>query len=217
MIGKIYEFTLDLKEENSLALKGIVSGDMGNQFNITVTDNETPVDLTDARIRLVITNKDGHGAQDSLIDDPNFGYSGFDLADVASGKVSIFVFNTMISNGLNTGVLEIYTDDGQYLATTQEFTFTATNSPSEKAYEYPSLIWAERYMMDMMTQVQQWIEMTDPDNIMHYNDSMRTLALLETDGDGTVVATRRLIVTDQDPASLSDLQEGDIILSSYGT
>lgn len=215
MIGKIYEFNLDLKEENSLSLKGIVSGDMGNQFVITVTDNETPVDLTDARIRLVITNKDGQGAQDSWIDDPNFGYSGFDLTDVASGKVTIFVFNTMISNGLNTGVLEIYTDMGDYLSTTQEFTFNATNSPSEKAYEYPSLIWAERYMQDMFIQVQQWMEMTDPDNIVHYTPSMRKSALVETDANGVVVAVRRLIVTDQDPATLTGLQDGDIVLSSY--
>ena len=136
---KQYSFSLDFKNASSLDLPNIVSGDTGNEFVITVTSDGTPVNLTDARVRLVIVNKDGAGSQDT-----NVTGSGIDMTQAANGILKISVHASMISNGLNIGSIEVYTGTNyETLITTQNFNFTAKLSPSEKAPMFPSLIVAE--------------------------------------------------------------------------
>jgi hypothetical protein len=246
-LKKPYEFTLDLKSENSLSLPNIVSGDTGNVFIIHIKDDDVAVDLTDARVRLVITNKDGQGAQDTEVSP-----SGIDMSEAASGTLTIDVFSTMISNGVNTGCVEVYTtvdDQWDTLSTTNDFNFTATNSPSEKATAYPSLVQAEARFKALLAELQYYIGLFNPDNCVHYTaqeatedeqqiaraniaaalashvhgslqtdgtvSGGRTLALVETDASGNLVAARRIIVTSQDPTTLTGLSDNDIVLYDH--
>ena len=146
---KQYSFALDFKNASSLDLPNIVSGDTGNEFIITITNDGTPVDLTDARVRLVIVNKDGAGSQDT-------GVAGndIDMTQAAEGVLRVSVHADMISNGMNIGSIEVYTGaDHETLTTTQNFNFTAKLSPSEKAAMFPSLIAAEKEYQEIIAAV----------------------------------------------------------------
>lgn len=143
-LEKIYIFNLDLQAKNSLSLPNIVSGDTGNIFKISVMSGDVAVDLTGSRVRLVITNIDGQGAQDSELQD-----SGITIGGDQTNLVTCKVFSSMLSNGVNSGLLEIYTksagqNEWDTLVTTNAFTFNARNCPSEKAAQFPSLIASEK-------------------------------------------------------------------------
>lgn len=154
MSKKQYAFTLDFKSATSIDLPNIVSGDTGNEFIISITNDTQPVDLTGARVRLVIVNKDGPGSQDTDVED-----NGIDMSLAASGILIISVHASMISNGLNVGSVEVYSGtDYATLNTTQNFNFTAKLSPSEKASMFPSLIDAERRYQEIINMIQAAID-----------------------------------------------------------
>lgn len=237
MISKTYEFTLDLKHDNSIDLPNVIAGDVGNVFVITVTDDGEPVALADTRIRLLITGNSGTGSQDSAVE-------GSDIT--ADGNVvTVNVHADMIENGMNVGRMEIYSSDGESMVTTAPFNFTATNSASEKAKAFPSLIEAERRFYELIATLEQYVSMFDPDTCVRYGaqtptDSMQTQArqniaaaagthahgvikndgsitgkanyLVETDANGNIVCARRLIYSETDPSLLPNLQDGDIYL-----
>ena len=146
---KQYSFALDFKNASSLDLPNIVSGDTGNEFIITITNDGTPVDLTDARVRLVIVNKDGAGSQDTDV-----AGNDIDMTQAAEGVLRVSVHVDMISNGMNIGSIEVYTGaDHETLTTTQNFNFTAKLSPSEKAEMFPSLVAAEKEYQEIIAAV----------------------------------------------------------------
>lgn len=146
---KQYSFALDFKNASSLDLPNIVSGDTGNEFIITITNDGTPVDLTDARVRLVIVNKDGAGSQDTDV-----AGNDIDMTQAAEGVLGVSVHADMISNGMNIGSIEVYTGaDHETLTTTQNFNFTAKLSPSEKAAMFPSLVAAEKEYQEIIAAV----------------------------------------------------------------
>ena len=146
---KQYSFALDFKNASSLDLPNIVSGDTGNEFIITITNDGTPVDLTDARVRLVIVNKDGAGSQDTDV-----AGNDIDMTQAAEGVLRVSVHADMISNGMNIGSIEVYTGaDHETLTTTQNFNFTAKLSPSEKAEMFPSLVAAEKEYQEIIAAV----------------------------------------------------------------
>ena len=154
MDKKQYSFNLDFKNASSLDLPNIVSGDTGNKFIITVTNEGTPVNLTGARVRLVIVNKDGAGSQDTEVTG-----SGIDMTQAANGILMIDVHAAMISNGLNVGSIEVYSGTNhETLNTTQNFNFTAKLSPSEKAPMFPSLLRAEAEYREIIAAVQKAVE-----------------------------------------------------------
>ena len=209
---KEYSFAVDFKKENSISLPNVVSGDTGNLFHIAFYDNDYPVDLSTFdpdhdRIRFIITNKDGQGCQDTAMDDNGI--------SVESWGIDVLVFSTMISNGLNTIKIELYTYDGECLTTSQDVTFTATNSPSEKAYEYPSLVKAEKEYAALKAEIEGYIATIEPDTIMRYPTPKKANYLVETDENGDVTLIHRLFITN-DPSSLTGLIDGDIILSPAG-
>lgn len=139
MSKKQYTFNLDFKNPSSIDLPNVVSGDTGNEFIITVKNSGQPVNLTGARVRLVIVNKDGTGSQDTDVTGNDI-----DMTQAASGILTVQVHAAMISNGLNVGCIETYTGTNhETLNTTQNFNFTAKLSPSEKASAFPSLLRAE--------------------------------------------------------------------------
>ena len=146
---KQYSFALDFKNASSLDLPNVVSGDTGNEFIITITNDGTPVDLTDARVRLVIVNKDGAGSQDTDV-----AGNDIDMTQAAEGVLRVSVHADMISNGMNIGSIEVYTGVGhETLTTTQNFNFTAKLSPSEKAAMFPSLVAAEKEYQEIIAAV----------------------------------------------------------------
>ena len=146
---KQYSFALDFKNASSLDLPNIVSGDTGNEFIVTITNDGTPVDLTDARVRLVIVNKDGAGSQDTDV-----AGNDIDMTQAAEGVLRASVHADMISNGMNIGSIEVYTGaDHETLTTTQNFNFTAKLSPSEKAEMFPSLVAAEKEYQEIIAAV----------------------------------------------------------------
>jgi hypothetical protein len=154
MNKKQYAFTLDFKNASSIDLPNIVSGDTGNEFIITVTNGGNPVDLTGARVRLIIVNKDGPGSQDSDVEG-----SDIDMTRAADGVVAIDVHSPMISNGLNVGCIEAYTGANHEIQnTTQNFNFTAKLSPSERASLFPSLLIAEARYQAIIAAVQEALE-----------------------------------------------------------
>lgn len=154
MDKKQYAFTLDFKNPSSVDLPNIVSGDTGNEFTITITNDGEPVDLTGARIRLIIVNKDGPGSQDTDVEG-----NGIDMTQASSGILVIDIHASMISNGLNVGSVEAYTGaNHEVLNTTQNFNFTAKLSPSEKALLFPSLLLAEAQYQTIIAAVQEALE-----------------------------------------------------------
>jgi len=209
---KEFSFSVDFKKENSISLPNVVSGDTGNMFHIAFYDDGYQMDLStfdpaSDRIRFIITNKDGQGAQDTAVEDNGI--------SVESWGIDVIVFSSMISNGLNTIKIELYTYDGEILSTSQDVTFMATNSPSEKAYEYPSLIKAEKEFDDLKAELDSYIATLDPDTIMRYPTPKKAHYIVETDDNGDVTLIHRLFITN-DPSSLTGLIEGDIILSPAG-
>lgn len=239
MVSKTYEFTLDLKRQNSIDLPNVIAGDVGNVFKISVTEDGVSVSLADTRIRLLITSASGTGSQDTAVE-------GSDIT-VSGNLVTVEVHADMIENGLNVGRLEIYYDDGESLVTTAPFNFTATCSASEKAKEYPSLIQAERRFAALIQTLEQYVAVLDPESYVRYDAQTKTEAekvqaraniaaasdehshgilsnsgvingkenyLVETDESGAIVCVRRLIYSDSEPSG--DLQDGDIYLVPKG-
>ena len=237
MISKTYEFALDLKAGSSIDLPNVIAGDVGNIFKIKVTDEGEAVDLTDTRIRLLITGNSGTGSQDTAVE-------GSDIT-VSGSIVTIDVHADMIENGLNIGRLEIYSDDGQALATSVPFNFTAINSASEKAKEFPSLIQAEQRFNELLELLEHYVSLFDPEGCVRYDAQTPSGAqqaqarenvsaaaadhahgiingngtvtgkesyLVETDANGAIVCARRLIYSEVHPSLLPDLRDGDIYL-----
>ncbi len=148
---KQYFFTLDYKLASSIDLPNIVSGDTGNEFVITIENGGDPVDLTNARVRFIIVNKDGPSSQDTDVEGNDI-----DMTQAESGVLTIAVHADMISNGLNAGFVETYTGENREVQnTTQNFNFTAKLSPSEKAAMFPSLIRAEAEYRFIIKELQE--------------------------------------------------------------
>ncbi len=241
MVSKTYEFTLDLKNQNSIDLPNVIAGDVGNIFKISVTDEGESVSLADTRIRLLITSASGTGSQDTDVE-------GSDIT-VSGNIVTVEVHADMIENGLNVGRLEIYSDDGESLVTTAQFNFTAICSASEKAKEFPSLIQAEQRFAALIQTLEQYVSMFDPEACVRYDAQTKTgdqrqqartnIAaaaashahgnvtsagaitgkanyLVETNESGAIVCVRRLIYSETDPSELSNLQDGDIYIVPKG-
>ena len=174
---KQYSFSLDFKEENSLSLPNVVAGDTGNVFTIKLLDGGQPITLNwdDVRIRFIINNRDGQGTQDTEYDTDG----SIDLSQIADGEFTVYVYSNMISNGLNTGCVELYTslmEQWDTLVTTNDFTFVATNSPSEKANAFPSLIEAEKRYEALIEVLEHYVELFDPENCVHYTEQSPTSA-----------------------------------------
>lgn len=241
MVSKTYEFTLDLKRQNSIDLPNVIAGDVGNVFKISVTEDGVAFSLADTRVRLLITSASGTGSQDTAVE-------GSDIA-VSGNLVTVEVHADMIENGLNVGRLEIYCDDGESLVTTAPFNFTAICSASEKAKEYPSLIQAEQRYAALIQTLERYVTMFDPEKCVRYDEQSKTSSekqqartniaaasgdhvhgnisnagvisgkanyLVETNSDGAIVCVRRLIYSETDPSQLSDLQDGDIYIVPKG-
>lgn len=237
MVSKTYAFTLDLVNSNSINLPGVVAGDVGNIFVISVTERGTAADLTGTRVRLLITGNSGTGSQDSAV-------TGSDIT-ISGSTVTIEVHAAMIENGLNRGCLEIYSEDNEYLATSSGFNFTATQSPSEKAKEFPSLIAAEQRFATLIQQLEQYVSAFNPSLYVRYDVQTPTAAqqatarsnlsaaaashshgnvtsdgkitgkanyLVETDANGAIVCVRRIVFSETSPSLLDNLQDGDIYL-----
>ncbi len=122
-IKKIYEFTLDLKRETNVQLKGIVDGDTGNELHISLTSDGQPLETEDidvARIVLNVRSNSGWRSQDSAIEGSGI--------TISAGLITIDLFSATYSEGNNYAQLEIYTAESNQddtLVTTQQFTFYA--------------------------------------------------------------------------------------------
>lgn len=148
---KEYHFKLDIKNNNSVELAGLVNGDTANVFFIQITDGDIPYPLTNGyvnyRIRLLISNKNGIGSQDTNVDD-----TAFQPIDTANGEFAVEIYRGMIADGINHGRVEIYEEDK--LITTQPFNFEARSTYIvEKSPEFPSLIQIEKEMLEALNQM----------------------------------------------------------------
>lgn len=139
-IKKIYEFTLDLKRESNVQLKGVVDGDTGIVLQIRLTSDGQPLEAEDidvARIVLNVRSNSGWRSQDSSINGSGFTISG--------GLITIELFSSTYSEGNNYAQLEIYTAEREQedtLVTTQQFTFNAkkgTQGEIQSSDALPSL------------------------------------------------------------------------------
>lgn len=151
-VTKTYDITLDIKQTNSIDLQGIVNGDTGNIFNITIQDNGNAVDLTGARIRFLVSNKEGISSQDSSL----IGSDVY-ITQPLNGIVSIIVHTGMLADGINHGRLEIYTTTTeQYdtLVTTNVFNFECkVTYIVEKSAEFPTIIALEAQIQAAIAQL----------------------------------------------------------------
>ena len=239
MVSKTYDFRLDLKAASSIDLPNVIAGDVGNVFRITITDAGVPVALTGTRIRLLLTGTSGTGSQDTAV-------TGSDIT-VDGSVVTVEVHADMIENGLNVGRVEIYSGSGDdmTMVTTAPFHFTAVNSASEKAKIFPSLIAAEQRFNELLSLLEYYVNLFNPDGCVRYfaqtptanqqaqartnigaaagahvhgiiaNDGSiagKAKYLVETDADGKIACTRRLIYSETSPSLLPNLQDGDIYL-----
>jgi len=171
---KDYHFTLDLIEQNSVELPGIVTGDTGNVFYILLLENGGAVDLTGCRIRVVITNKDGAHSQDSEVEDSDITVIEGVANEVETQGIQVLVHSGMISNGRNTGVVEVYQtseeseSEWDVKMTSQPWTFDANGSPSEVAASLPSIVELENQVKALIDTLNSYVELLDPENCVRY-------------------------------------------------
>jgi len=150
-IKKYYPFTLDLKRESNVQLKGVVDGDTGNVLQIGLTADGIaldPYDVDVARVILNVRSNSGWRSQDSALDN-----SGITIAD---GLITIELFAETYDEGNNYAQIEIYTDeegDDDVLVTTQHFTFYAKHGTQDDLLAsdaYPALIAALKAVYDAL-------------------------------------------------------------------
>ena len=142
-IKKYFSFTLDLKRESKVQLKGIIDGDTGNVFKINITSDGEPLDPADVKLsRVIFTVQSNRGwaSQDSSMDE-----GGITISN--DGMITIDVFAGTYAEGGNYAALEIYTSqegaEDDVLVTTQHFTFQAkhgSQSGVKSSEAYPALI-----------------------------------------------------------------------------
>lgn len=220
---KNYSFVLDLSLLNSVKLPGIVSGDTGNVFDILLVSNTNPVtDLETSRVRLVTENKDGLHSQDSIVEGSDITIISGEVDGVETQGIEVVVHSGMISNGRNSGYVELYqTSEGSEIEwdvklTSQEFTFNAVGSPSEVAASYPSLTGLEARLKTLIEQLEGYLATFDPSKYLRLDaqtlteeqaqqvrDNISAAYSLHTHGnisnDGSIAnAANKIVETDDD-------------------
>lgn len=147
-IKKVYDLTLDMKRQSNIELKGIVSGDNGNVFKITLTNGGAEIsdaDINACRAILNVRNNAfGWRSQDSIMEDSD--------VTIADGVITVKLHAATFGAGQNLARLEVYSKTAgspiwDTLVTTQDFSFAAaagTSEAVETSDEYPALVDAVR-------------------------------------------------------------------------
>lgn len=157
---KYHYITLDTKRTPRISLQNIVAGETGNMLVITLTNNESTVNLAEKsngefiyRICLRVDSNLGVRRQDSAMEN-----SGITLVESGAnaGKAEILLSKDSFTSGMNRAWLEIFstgTETNDTLICSALFTFRATeNSTGENAGSvYPSLIQAEEEAREATT------------------------------------------------------------------
>lgn len=157
---KYHYITLDTKRTPRISLQNIVAGETGNMLVITLTNNESTVNLAEKsngefiyRICLRVDSNLGVRRQDSAMEN-----SGITLVESGAnaGKAEILLSKDSFTSGMNHAWLEIFstgTETNDTLICSALFTFRATeNSTGENAGSvYPSLIQAEEEAREATT------------------------------------------------------------------
>lgn len=144
-INKTFSITLDTKRPPSNREFECIVGDTGNVLNVELFDDGTPVDLSDAHVIVVFSNKNGTYLQDQLEDD-----GGVTVSGENHNIINIALHAPAYASGVNEVEIQVWTDaDGDdaddTLITTARFNFSGktsiVNEDTVKASaEYPILV-----------------------------------------------------------------------------
>ncbi|MBR0081550.1 MAG: hypothetical protein IJP98_02285 [Clostridia bacterium] len=179
-IKKVFNIQVDLKRESPIQVKGIVAGDSGNVFQITVTSDGQPLNASDIAVSRVILNvqsNNGWASQDSDLED-----SGITINQ--DGSITVELFQETYAEDDNYAALEIYTTDTETydtLVTTQGFTFRAKQGSQEgvrSSDAYPALIDAVNRVNEAIARMRY---------VKKIEISTSTSHLVITMDDGTVI------------------------------
>lgn len=121
MVTKNFTINLETRRTVGTATPIVVEGDTGNVFKIILTDEGTPIDLTDCRVVAIFANNAGTFAQDSELENGGITIGGDD-----DNEITLNLFSGSYSKGTNTCQIQIYSGvDFSTLITTADFTFEA--------------------------------------------------------------------------------------------
>jgi len=140
-VSKIFDVALDIKRPISHRDFTVINGDNGNRLNITLTDGDSPVDLTGCRVIAAFAKADGSTSmQDSGTED-----GGVTLGGEEKNQVEIELFPASFCPGMVECELQIYSDQQlSTLVTTARFNFTCRQAimnedTVQASSEYPLL------------------------------------------------------------------------------
>ena len=143
---KTFNIALDTKQELYLAPFTLYTGDTGNRFVITLTDDGTAVDLTDCRVSVVFSGGMGTAMQDSWT-----GTGDVTISGTSHNVITVDVHTGAYASGLNTCQVEVYSGvDYGTLVTSAFFTFQGEkpildDETIQAAEAYPTLVyWARK-------------------------------------------------------------------------
>lgn len=234
-IRKVYDLTLDLKRQSNIELKGIVSGDNGTVFRITLTNGGADIpdaDIDECRVIMYVRSTLGWRSQDSLTEDSD--------VEIHGGVITIRLHEASYAAGQNLVRLEVYSknegsDAFDTLVTTQSFSFQANAGTSgadaiETSDTWPALIDAIEKANRAADGVVSIARVTVNDNghlVVHYTNgrtadvgALNTVGaepdhLLKTIEGGQVIAGNRLLFGSAVPDAV-DFEDGDIYVRELG-
>ena len=116
MTQNTYAIQLDLKHRTPTRKITVVSDDTGVQFAITLTDDGTPVDLTDVTVCAVFCSGKGTYTQDAS--------HGLTVTDAAAGALTIALYAESIGTGAVLCEIQLYSGtNAETLVTSARFGF----------------------------------------------------------------------------------------------
>lgn len=165
-VKKRFPIALDVKRSTSLREIEVVEGDNGNVLEITLTDDDTAVDLTDCLVCAMFAKPNGGTAQQD-----NNGH-GIVMDETENNKFKIELYTTSFSPGLVECEVQVYSGERHdILITTAKFNFScrggivnAQTIPATDAY--PLLV-------DLM---QRCANMEDAETVLEASEAERNQA-----------------------------------------
>lgn len=140
MVKKRFSVSLDVKNSSSNRPIEVVEGDNGNEIEVTLTDEGTPVALSGCRVLAIFSKSDGRTAQQD-----NDGH-GITMEDETAGRFTIALYTGSFSPGLVECEIQVLSGEAfTTLVTSAKFNFSCRRSimnadTVQSTDEYPILV-----------------------------------------------------------------------------
>lgn len=119
-VKKNFRVALDIAKSISNREFSVVEGDTGNILTITLTDNGTPVDLTDCRVLVLFSKSNG----ETMSQDSGEADGGITIGGEDNNEISVRLFPSSVAPGMVESEIQVYSgEELTTLITTAQFNF----------------------------------------------------------------------------------------------